>query len=621
MELWQLREQPISSYSSKVTQIIAYKTRDSEGLIIRESNIINLRLYWKSSAEMFIPNSLWESTKHLEKQIFDAISLEDMRSMMRQSFADDNLIEPFSVYTSFAYNTRPSAKAESLSGKRSKIKADILFTKISVNVKPNIVEDMGSFVEYVANLGIMTELKNYRPCQRPITAPVKGNEPSKLRKKRLLIVRDWFFYAIWATRIKKAIRAVYETHDHYEAKQKEIKMLYRTLMKRMEEIKTVRKWDNTNKEDVAAGISLLKRKMEKDDEYAEEEDAMAGIQLTFRWQNLSLGIHPKDSVVIKKPILEFQLLVTYHIKYQQNPCLHTKFLKESIEAAVFIGELRAFDFTKGVLEKKPAIERNAPNDIVYRRGSFAKSPIPRPYIHHERLLTESKEMPLHEKNIRDLPTLKSLTTTHENGKLGITQRCFLLFQGKSGLQSHGLKLNFSLLQKANPASLKGKITLKVELGNTSTEMSYGLLNNIAEAIKPYREQYWFRDLFESSKKHKITQRGVIIENPGRRRGAHKDLPEEQVKKLKELAQICPVVGDLDELLEEKEFVVDLSCGDLSVSLVDENLGEPFTEIKLAPNAIRAEKVGGKCSINAFGVNLTTTKSFSFSSYFIKVKAV
>lgn len=79
---------------------------------------------------MFIPLSLLESTKHLEKQIFEAISLEDLRSMMRQyrlylnirSFADENLIEPFSIFTNFSYNTRPTAQAEAIANKRNKIK-------------------------------------------------------------------------------------------------------------------------------------------------------------------------------------------------------------------------------------------------------------------------------------------------------------------------------------------------------------------------------------------------------------------------------------------------------------------------------------------------------------------
>lgn len=96
--------------------------RDSEGLIIRETNLQNVRLYWKSSAEMFIPSSLWESTKDLPKQIFEAVPYEEMRSLMQRPFVDDDLIEPFSIYTMVTYNTRETALKEALENKRSKIK-------------------------------------------------------------------------------------------------------------------------------------------------------------------------------------------------------------------------------------------------------------------------------------------------------------------------------------------------------------------------------------------------------------------------------------------------------------------------------------------------------------------
>ena len=60
--------------------------KDTEGLIIRETDIVNVHIHWKSMAEMFIPQSLFESTMFNENQIFDAISLEDLRSLMNQYY-------------------------------------------------------------------------------------------------------------------------------------------------------------------------------------------------------------------------------------------------------------------------------------------------------------------------------------------------------------------------------------------------------------------------------------------------------------------------------------------------------------------------------------------------------
>ena len=122
---WQFGALESNQFKRVRPQYVFYsgiQCRDYDDLIVRETNFTNVRVYWKSSAEMFIPNSLWESTKGMEKQIFDAISFEDLRNMMKQSYADDNLVEPFSIYTSFSYNTRPTAIAEAIANKRSKFK-------------------------------------------------------------------------------------------------------------------------------------------------------------------------------------------------------------------------------------------------------------------------------------------------------------------------------------------------------------------------------------------------------------------------------------------------------------------------------------------------------------------
>lgn len=83
MAFWIFRKQQV--YKGSVKVVTGFKFfRDPDNFVMRETNIKNIRLYWKSLAEMFIPLSLYESTKNLENQIFEAISLEDMRNMMKQ---------------------------------------------------------------------------------------------------------------------------------------------------------------------------------------------------------------------------------------------------------------------------------------------------------------------------------------------------------------------------------------------------------------------------------------------------------------------------------------------------------------------------------------------------------
>lgn len=58
--------------------------REGDSVVLRETSALNVKVYWKSMAEMFVPLSLLESTVFAQNQIFEAISLEDLRSLMNQ---------------------------------------------------------------------------------------------------------------------------------------------------------------------------------------------------------------------------------------------------------------------------------------------------------------------------------------------------------------------------------------------------------------------------------------------------------------------------------------------------------------------------------------------------------
>ena len=92
----------------------------------------NFRVYWKSLSEMFIPTSLWESTKDLENQIFDAVPLEDLRLMMNNNYHDEYLLEPFNVFSSFVLNTKENALEEANTNGRPKFKVQFLYIYIYI---------------------------------------------------------------------------------------------------------------------------------------------------------------------------------------------------------------------------------------------------------------------------------------------------------------------------------------------------------------------------------------------------------------------------------------------------------------------------------------------------------
>ncbi len=180
--------------------------------LAKELTVINMAIYYKSMAEMFIPTSLWESTKHLKFQIFDALPLDELRNLMKNSFANDYIIEPFSIYSNIQYNGKQEPFATTYPDYR--IKMEALFTKLSLNIKIDHIKSFLGLAEFIENFSIREELMNYRPVMRPIVPdPKEKNISLQEKEKRRRIVRDWLFLAVWANRIKKVFKEMLKQRD------------------------------------------------------------------------------------------------------------------------------------------------------------------------------------------------------------------------------------------------------------------------------------------------------------------------------------------------------------------------------------------------------------------------
>lgn len=278
--------------------------RDSAGLIMRETNIFGIKVYWKSMAEMYIPLSLWESTRNSEKQIFDAISLEDIRTLMNESFSAEHFVESFSVYSTFTLNTRVNAVEEALNGGRPRFNADVLFTKFIVNVTPNKLNDLISFLEYTNNMKIFEMLQAYRPSRRPITKH-RTNESERFKRTRHLIVRDWFLYGLWAIRLKKALKNKNKSKKGRERAFDTFSKLYQTAKTNTE--------GNVTRKELIQAMKDMKSKIDtevekRDESLIELQKKIKGIKFTARYQEISLRIFANNS---KEPIITYQITANF----------------------------------------------------------------------------------------------------------------------------------------------------------------------------------------------------------------------------------------------------------------------------------------------------------------------
>jgi hypothetical protein len=77
--------------------------------LIKEFIVKNIGFYWNSMSEMYIPSSLWEETRHLPFQIFEAMPASQLREIMIGIFTPEGrkntnyLISPSTVKLCISY--------------------------------------------------------------------------------------------------------------------------------------------------------------------------------------------------------------------------------------------------------------------------------------------------------------------------------------------------------------------------------------------------------------------------------------------------------------------------------------------------------------------------------------
>ena len=90
-----------------------------------------------------------------------------------------------------------------------------IHSPLHLSLTPHILEKLESLTAFCQNFIILRDLKQYRPHRRPITeVPLELKDNPLVKRKRRLIVRDWFFYVVWFVRLRKIVRSIYLEDEH-----------------------------------------------------------------------------------------------------------------------------------------------------------------------------------------------------------------------------------------------------------------------------------------------------------------------------------------------------------------------------------------------------------------------
>lgn len=122
-------------------------------------------MYWNSLSEMFVPTSLWEQTRSLKYQIFEAMDASFLKEIMIDAFEKSKmqntyLLEPFTIFTSINLNNNYKSKDP------YRYQFNILISAIKFNLTPEITRDIHKFKAFMEMFSYSKELKRFRPLIR-----------------------------------------------------------------------------------------------------------------------------------------------------------------------------------------------------------------------------------------------------------------------------------------------------------------------------------------------------------------------------------------------------------------------------------------------------------------------
>jgi hypothetical protein len=69
-------------FSSPLSMLHESLPAENISTTLKDLVVKNIKVYWNSMSEMFIPTSLWQQTKHMERQIFSALDPAFLKQIM-----------------------------------------------------------------------------------------------------------------------------------------------------------------------------------------------------------------------------------------------------------------------------------------------------------------------------------------------------------------------------------------------------------------------------------------------------------------------------------------------------------------------------------------------------------
>ena len=263
--------------------------------VFKDLTVTGCKFYVNTRSPAFIPTSLWELKQNLPNTIFDDLPPDLLMALMKETADLNFIMEPIDIYANIGDINSQQFFFSLVGG------------KVNVNLTPGTVANLNRLIEYQENFKLAYDLKMYRPQRRPCSESMlapkyQGKDvqelPEAIRRKRKLLVRDWFYYVVWYVRLRKLVRNFHSEQLLRSRLEMEPKRFKEMIAASQGGIQAMREF-------------LAKEHRQREKAVAEKNTMAEGFRpsnyqfarVVLKFEQLNIQIHEKEEQVGKKPPL------------------------------------------------------------------------------------------------------------------------------------------------------------------------------------------------------------------------------------------------------------------------------------------------------------------------------
>jgi hypothetical protein len=172
-----------------------------------------------NNPKLLLPSKLLKDNLDVNNKIKDEKFYDFIRKLNLKTNMNSNsllIVDNFNFCGNFGISIVDSKNIDFFSKaveKNYNFYLQVATSELKINLFPQLILIIQNFIDFAKSYFIIEQIQDFKPMRRPYENSNKIvqnlKDVPKFKTKRLMVVRDWFYYMIWFSRVKKALYGNY----------------------------------------------------------------------------------------------------------------------------------------------------------------------------------------------------------------------------------------------------------------------------------------------------------------------------------------------------------------------------------------------------------------------------